>query len=231
MGFAAPQGEPCSGWYDRRDWGLQSRMVRSIRALAARAFWSVAVPLDPQQLTKMHGECRMAGRTRRCEGVSAWVAIAPAAEVYGRRAVAQQGERARSSEVGPVNCGDMPRGGGEMAFHAQRGHEVPDGTKSCTYCGAPIVGGRLPPGGGATLVMDGIVTWPGATGALSAATTATATEATTLASTEARRLPRAPQPQPPQPRTPRRHPRPPRPCAVASRLSRPRCISEIRWEG
>ena len=42
-------------------------MVGSIRALAARAFWSVAVPLDPQQLTKMHGECRMAGRPLRCD--------------------------------------------------------------------------------------------------------------------------------------------------------------------
>lgn len=154
MGFAAPQGEPCSGRYDRRDRGLQSRIVRSIRALVARAFWSVAVPLDPQQLTKMHGECRMVGRTRRCEGVSAWVAIAPAAEVYGRRAVAQQGERALSSEVGLVQLrGHDSREGGEMAFHTQRGHEVPDGTKSCTYCGAPIVGG--PAAGGRGDARDG----------------------------------------------------------------------------
>ena len=210
MGFAAPQGEPCSGRYDRRDRGLQSRMVRSIRALAARAFWSVAVPLDPQQLTKMHGECRMAGRTRRCEGVSAWVAIAPAAEVYGRRAVAQQGERARSSEVGPVQLRGHASRGGEMAFHTQRGHEVPDGTKSCTYCGAPIVGG--PAAGGRGDARDGRHRDVARRhGGPSAATTAAATEATTLASTEAQRLPRAPQPQPPQPRTPRRHPRPPRP--------------------
>lgn len=40
-----------------------------------------------------------------------------------------------------------------MAFHTQRGHEVPDGTKSCTYCGAPIVGG--PAAGGRGDARDG----------------------------------------------------------------------------
>lgn len=85
MGFAAPQGEPCSGRYDRRDRGLQSRMVRSIRALAARAFWSVAVPLDPQQLTKMHGECRMAGRPPSAATTAAATGATTLASTEARR--------------------------------------------------------------------------------------------------------------------------------------------------
>ena len=65
---------------------------------------------------------------------------------------------------GRYNCGDMPRGGVRWRSTRSAGTRFRTARSPARIAGRQSSAG-LPPGGGVMLVMDGIVMWPGATGA------------------------------------------------------------------